>query len=51
MPPTEERYGECRVPCSGDFDQFCGGPPEGGAFGGIASWFMTGNGPESKFLN
>ena len=42
MPPKEEKYAECRVPCAGALGEYCGGTAD------QASWFMTGNGPESK---
>ena len=44
MPPKEEKYAECRVPCAGALGEYCGGTAN------QASWFMTGNGPESKSL-
>lgn len=44
-PPKEERYAECRQPCPGNFDEYCGANGKNG----IASWFMTGNGADSKF--
>ena len=42
MPPKEERFSQCRIPCDGAPDEYCGGDQ--------ASWFSTGNGPESKYL-
>ena len=43
MPPKEERFSQCRIPCDGAPDEYCGG------YDDQASWFSTGNGPESKF--
>ena len=36
MPPKEEKYAECRVPCKDALDEYCGGRE------GQASWFMSG---------
>ena len=43
MPPKEERFSQCRVPCDGAPDEYCGGYED------QANWFMTGFGPESEF--
>ena len=45
MPPKEEKYGECRVPCNNALDEYCGGTD------GQATWLMTGFGAESEFNN
>lgn len=45
MPPKEEKYGECRVPCNNALDEYCGGND------GQATWLMTGFGAESEFNN
>lgn len=42
MPPKEERFSQCRVSCEGAPDEYCGG------YDDQASWFWTGNGPESQ---
>ena len=42
MPPKEEKYAECRVPCNNALDEYCGGTE------GQASWFMSGNEFESE---
>ena len=43
MPPKEERFSQCRVPCDGAPDEYCGG------YNNQASFFSTGYGPESEF--
>lgn len=45
MPPKEERFSQCRIPCDGAPDEYCGG------YDDQASWFSTGNGPQSEYLN
>ena len=44
MPPKEERFSQCRIPCDGAPDEYCGG------YDDQASWFSTGYGPESEYL-
>ena len=43
MPPKEERFSQCRIPCDGAPDEYCGG------YDDQASWFSTGNGPASEY--
>ena len=45
MPPKEEKYAECRVPCNNALDEYCGGTE------GQASWFMSGNEFEGEVNN
>ena len=44
MPPKERRFSECRVPCGGASDEYCGG------YSDQANWFSTGFGSESEFI-